>query len=984
MNRCSIYLVAIGILIQITSSCSGGSVDAVSPVLDQNLTKASEKSGVSQTHVWGFYTISIDPYMKTVDAVYNRNTMFTANVVNFINKNPAGLKFKINEIITGANYTDIDIDISITHPFPGLPQYNGYDVRGVFMGDGSGILKYNGDLVYAVDGSDQMMLADPDDGTGGPDGYTRWFNYSEFSLGGMPLFQYTPGKAAPPAFAGTATLNPYRYFADGLNATEDLWTWMKANIGQFGKFTSGATNTRNYYLRFPKNKGIMYGYAIIANWGGVDYHPCNAPEPVAVKVVDSSNVYYISPSQNGGNIILDISVWDWDAKYSGGTMKDYVIYLESTVLSACYQFNSSEMIPTGGYYPFSTYHVEIPADNVKGIEGNEFWVIVEEQGEDYTNDFGVSNLADTDPLAAFFRYPLSVGVQPQNTPPKIEGLTDDISPSGLNSEVSDLNTSVTYILLYTDPDVGQDHVIEYFIENAGTGMPTQPADTMPYDWSLKPLGDYEIWATIDDGYGKVIGGPWNVSKKGKEPGWARTWGSTYQDRGYSVVVDNDGYIYVCGNYYYNVDFDPGPGTAYRNSNGNRDSFICKYDSKGNFIWVVTWDDNASFGGSAQDIACDSDNNIYVTGHFFGINVDFDPGPGQDLHSYHGGGGDPYVTVFDSNGNFKWARNWGSDEESLASVGIGISVDSAHNVYIAGNWWGTGDFDPGPGELILSTGTEQWDAFITKFDSSGNHKWAYLIGGTGFDMAYGCHVDAKDDVYVTGYFAGNLDFDPGPGTDFHNSATEGDNFLWKLSPDGKLRWCRAFGKGYPFRMGHDSSNNIYVCGNFWGTAQFDPDGGTKLLTAKGERDCFFNVFNENGKWLYVRTWDSIAAGGSTGGYVGTGLWVDSNDNIYVSGHFTGTADMDPGPGVVEKISQGGRDAFVTKFDPSGNFLWCNAFGGSSTDDCTMVSVDSSTGIVYATGWFANQCDFDPGPGEDIHIAQGSLDAFLVKYYPDGNW
>ena len=240
----------------------------------------------TQTNLWGYYDVYIDIASQTVEAVEDRQAMFTANVVNFINSNPAGLGFHINSTPVGSGYVDVDIDVSIHHPFPGMPQYNGYDVRGVFMGDGSASLKYNPNLHYPVLGTDQFMLADPVDGFGGPDGYTRWFNKQEFSTGGMPLLQYTQGKLATSGFNGTATLNAYKYFADGLGANQDLWTWLNANSGQHGVFSSGTTNTRNYYLRFPTAKGVKFGYAILANWEAPNVHPSNAPEAVGCSVVD--------------------------------------------------------------------------------------------------------------------------------------------------------------------------------------------------------------------------------------------------------------------------------------------------------------------------------------------------------------------------------------------------------------------------------------------------------------------------------------------------------------------------------------------------------------------------------------------------------------------------------------------------------------------------------------------------------------------------
>ena len=68
------------------------------------------------------------------------------------------------------------------------------------------------------------------------------FNFSEFSEGGMSLFSYTEGNFASPGFSGSATLCPYRYYADGLGTYEDLWTWLNDHPTQNGQFSSGATN----------------------------------------------------------------------------------------------------------------------------------------------------------------------------------------------------------------------------------------------------------------------------------------------------------------------------------------------------------------------------------------------------------------------------------------------------------------------------------------------------------------------------------------------------------------------------------------------------------------------------------------------------------------------------------------------------------------------------------------------------------------------
>ncbi|MCX6644944.1 MAG: PQQ-binding-like beta-propeller repeat protein [bacterium] len=392
--------------------CSGSGASSNPVTLDSNtgITGSSENVSHSATYLWGYYDVYIDIPTQTATAVPNRLVMFTANIVKILNGKEGALGCKINAIVTGSDYVDVDVDLSLTHPFPGLPQYTGYDLRGVFMGDGSASFIYNSDLIYPVLGTDQFMLADPVDGYGGPDGYTRWFNKPEFSTGGMLLFQYTPGKLTTTDFNGNATLNPYKYFADNLGVNDDLWGYLKDHADQHGQFGSGATNTRNYYLRFPNDKGFVFSTAFLANWKGTEpqYHPSNAPEAVACKVVDTSDVWYGNPTLKGGAIKLDISLWDWDSIVSGGVMEDYKISIESSVLSSVHEFTTSEMTPIGGDGQFSTYHVEIPADSTPGLEGNEYWVIVEQAGYDYNNDFGVTNLAGADPLSALFRYDLSV------------------------------------------------------------------------------------------------------------------------------------------------------------------------------------------------------------------------------------------------------------------------------------------------------------------------------------------------------------------------------------------------------------------------------------------------------------------------------------------------------------------------------------------------------------------------------------------------
>ena len=174
MNRWTVLIAAVLMSMLVALGCSGGDGDPVAPTSDTGLTESIGHTGQSQTHLWGYYDVFIDIENQTVEAVPSRDAMFAANVVQFLNNNPAGLAFNIVSTPVGVDYIDVTVDVSITHPLPGMPQYDGYDVRGTFMGDGGYSMSYGSGLRAAAPGTDQYMF--------NADGYTRWFNLNDFPI----------------------------------------------------------------------------------------------------------------------------------------------------------------------------------------------------------------------------------------------------------------------------------------------------------------------------------------------------------------------------------------------------------------------------------------------------------------------------------------------------------------------------------------------------------------------------------------------------------------------------------------------------------------------------------------------------------------------------------------------------------------------------------------------------------------------------------
>ncbi|MHA1908989.1 MAG: SBBP repeat-containing protein, partial [Candidatus Thorarchaeota archaeon] len=217
---------------------------------------------------------------------------------------------------------------------------------------------------------------------------------------------------------------------------------------------------------------------------------------------------------------------------------------------------------------------------------------------------------------------------------------------------------VTYSLLpLVDDSTGNDDTdnltnLEEF--NAGT-LPNNPdcdSDTLLDGDEVKIHGT-DPWLADTDGdtindYDEIY--VWfsdpndpNSPYLPKEPSFSTYLGGSSYDCGYSVYLDDAGYIFVSG-YTQSSDFPVGSG--YDSShNGNYDAFITKYTPDGQTIVFSTF-----IGGSGHDnifgMDIDDVGNIYVTGYTASSNFPM-------LNAYQstfGGNYDTFITKLNSAGN----------------------------------------------------------------------------------------------------------------------------------------------------------------------------------------------------------------------------------------------------------------------------------------------------------------------------------------------
>ena len=268
----------------------------------------------------------------------------------------------------------------------------------------------------------------------------------------------------------------------------------------------------------------------------------------------------------------------------------------------------------------------------------------------------------------------------------------------------------------------------------------------------------------------------------------------------------------------------------------------------------------------------------------------------------------FLAKYDSLGNLVFAFNVGSTD---FAEGAGLAVDGAGNVFVTGGFFGTADFDPGPGVTSL-TSNGSFGMFLAEYDPLGNLVLAFKVGAAGgLARGFGVAVDGASNVFVTGVFAGNAaNFDPGPGV--NNLANNGpDMFLAKYDSLGNLVFAFNVGSSTDIDegsgVGVDGAGNVLVTGEFTGTADFDPGPGVTNLTSNGGGDLFLAKYDTLGNLVFAFNV------GSSNFDEGFGVAVDGAGNVLVTGLFGGTADFDPGPGVNNLTSNGGGDLFLAKYN-----------------------------------------------------------------------
>jgi hypothetical protein len=486
-----------------------------------------------------------------------------------------------------------------------------------------------------------------------------------------------------------------------------------------------------------------------------------------------------------------------------------------------------------------------------------------------------------------------------------------------------------------------------------------------------PFGDIVEGAPVVFQNGKQLNAKWRVDKnvlsfiiQNYNPEYeliidpvTRMWGTYFggfeNEICRKVVSDNNNNIIIVGqtNSTSNIATS---GSFQTTLSGNDDVFIAKFNPLGSLLWSTYFGSN--FLELALSCAIDNSGNIYVSGFTESNSGITTSGSHQ---GNFGGQSDAFLVKFNSNGQRQWATYCGG---SGIDYGYACSVDALGNVYLTGETSSSNNIATSGAFLGNYSGGN--DAFLVKFNASGQRLWGTYFGGTSVDGSYSCATDLNNNVIIAGRTTSNSVATPG--VQYENLI--GNGFIAQFNSVGNLNWATYYTSEVQ-SCSTDSTGNIYIAGYTNSTNLISTPGAHQENYGGDMEDAYLAKFNNLGLLIW-------------GTYYG-GQYRDfsysvtaSSNRVYLSGFTTSSINIATSGAYQTAYGGGMYDAFLAGFDTSGVRQWGTYLGNSGIDQAFSVTTDSN-GMIYLAG-ATSSYDSIATIGSHQSMFMGAQDAFLVKF------
>lgn len=326
--------------------------------------------------------------------------------------------------------------------------------------------------------------------------------------------------------------------------------------------------------------------------------------------------------------------------------------------------------------------------------------------------------------------------------------------------------------------------------------------------------------------------------------------------------------------------------------------------------------------------------------------------------------DPVVRIWGSYyGGSSYDYSYGCDANEEAVIVSGWTL-STSNISTSGGF-----------QVNLDTSwTNYEDAYLAKFNTSGQRLWATYYGGEQSDRGY------------TPTFSGSNIFLPGRTRSFtviatssaHQNSFAGgtgdDAFLVKFNTSGFRYWGTYYGGTgveYIHSCGSDGSN-VYILGWTSSDSNIASAGSHQPAHGGAFYDGFLAKFNSTG----VRQWGTFYGGEDNEEFYKCEV---VGDNVYIAGW--SKSDSNIATTGAHQVSHAGgeTDIVLAKFSSEGERIWATYYGGSSAEGSWGCTADSTS--VYLTGWTQSASNISTS-GTHQPSLEGYADALLVKFDTSG--
>ncbi len=448
-------------------------------------------------------------------------------------------------------------------------------------------------------------------------------------------------------------------------------------------------------------------------------------------------------------------------------------------------------------------------------------------------------------------------------------------------------------------------------------------------------------------------------------------GSSGQSTILGTEINSGGDVFFAGNFQGSLDLDPNVNATLQvntpsGSQGN--VFFAAYDSDGDLVHGKhVWGKSEILLGG---MAIDAGSNTFLTG-YFNDSIDLNPNSTQAIYlPTVASAEDAFLVKYNSLGLFQWARQLNS---SVRTRPIDIVLDQSGNLLVTGTFNGQTDFNPSSGVNNLVSVNE--DIFIAKYNASGNYVNAISIGSfggsTGVHDVMNIDVDNSNNIYISGRFEGDVDFDPSGAVNLLTANGKNDFYIAKYNSSLQLVWVYQMGsaRGEGLISHKINDNELWIAASYRDTIDVDLKLGSALHSSNGGFDVYFGQYNLSANHLM-----SESFGGSGDDEV-TSIDVYNSDSLFISGHFEGTVDFDPGSGSKSLTSSASKSMFFGSYRITGELNWISKVAGSGDITSTLIR-SSSDGKAHISGNLRGGANFnDASQFSKVYTGPAS---FVAKY------